>query len=216
MGLTSGLAALCMALLGGLVVMVWMTYSHLRDRHDASIVVPLEVAVCIQKENGDVFIRQRRGKGVLGLVLGLMMVMGGLAMPVTQLLNSASLELEILCLASFLLILGTLVAGVSTRGLREPDVNIKITDQTVEIRYGLLKGTQTWPFAAIVGITGQPLLDEDALFSFVAGVGSTNRVSIGLQHSDGQIIRICTATQEATRQVPDILATAIGKPLLVK
>lgn len=46
-------AALCMVVSLLVATMAWMTVIRLRDRRDASEVVPLEVAVCIRKNNGD-------------------------------------------------------------------------------------------------------------------------------------------------------------------
>jgi hypothetical protein len=223
MTLLLGLAAICMTVLVGMTAIIWMTAVRLRDRRDASEVVPLEVAVCIRKENGDVIIRQQRGKSILGLALGLLMVLGSLAMLAAQVSNPASPGLRIFCGALGLLILGALVAWVSGRGFGEPNVVIKAANQTVEIRHGLLRVQQTWPFDAIAGVTRRSLMGEEILTNVAEmaslsphSSSSTDRVSIGLQHSDGRVVHICTAIRKAARRVPHILATAMGKPLLTE
>jgi hypothetical protein len=221
MELLLGLGAICLTLLLGMTAIIRMTDIRQRDRRDASEVVPLEVAVCIQKNNGDVVIRQQRGKSVLGLVLGLLLVVGGLGLAVAQVSKSASLGLEAVCVAFGLLILGGLVAWVSGRGLREPNVVIKAAEQTVEIRHGLLGGRRScWSFDDIVGVTRQALTSEEVLLNIAEGASHSssdiNRMSIGLQHSDGQVVRVCTATEKAADRVPHMLATALGKPLLTK
>ena len=80
-----GVSILCLTTLTGIGVIVWMTVTRSRDRRNAREVIPLEAAVCILKENGDIIIRQRRGKSILGLVLGLIIGLGGLAFFVVQL-----------------------------------------------------------------------------------------------------------------------------------
>jgi hypothetical protein len=223
MTLPLGVAGLCLTISIGIGAIVWMTVVRLRDQHDASEVIPLEVAVCIRRENGDVIIRQRRGKGVLGLLIGFLLLLGGLAVLVAQVSNTTGLGLEALCAGPGLLILGALVAWVSARGFREPDVAIKAASQTVEIHRGLLGGTQTWPFDAIRGVVRQSRVREDILLNIAETLiapqqtsSSTNRTIIGLQHSDGREVRICTATKEAARRVPTMVAAALGKPVLTK
>ncbi len=44
----------------------------------------------------------------------------------------------------------------------------------------------------------------------------TNRTIVGLQHSDGREVRICTATKAAAEQVPALIAAAMGKPVFTK
>ena len=43
-------------------------------------------------------------------------------------------------------------------------------------------------------------------------VGTPPQVMIGLQHTDGQIVRIGTAAGEAAERVPELIATVTGKP----
>jgi hypothetical protein len=217
-------AALCMVVSLLVAIMVWMTVVRLRDRRDASEVVPLEVAVCIRKNNGDIVIRQRRGISILGLVLGLLMALGGLAFPVVWAVNSVPLAPEAIGVPFGLLVLGGLVAWVSARGFREPHVFIEAASQTIEIRRGGLRGKQTWSFDAIAGVTRQRRLGESFLPSIAevaiapryAAGSITDRMVIGLQHADSHNMRICTATKQAARRVPEMIATAIGKPVLTK
>lgn len=223
------LAALCMILLLLIMAAVWVTVVRIRERRDASEVVPLEVAVCIRKNSGDIIIRQQRGKSVLGVAVGLFMIIGGLAIPIFQVVNAAGIGLPSLCWGLGLLVLGALVMWVSARGFREPNVVIESVGQTVRLRYVGPKGALEWPFDAIVGVTRQMRIREeilvgvtDILFSIAAaadgsstGSGSgTERTVIGLQHADGQVVQICTATQKAARRVPEMIAAAIGKPVL--
>ena len=223
MTLLLGVVALCLTVSIGIGAIVWMTVLRLCDQRDASEVIPLEVAVCIRRENGDIIIRQRRGKSVLGLVIGFLLVLGGLAALVALVSDTAELGLELLCGGSGLLILGALVAWVSARGFREPDVAIKVTSQTVEIRRGILRGMQTWSFGATSGVVRQSRLREDILLNVAQFLiapqytsSHTNRTIISLRHSDGREVRICTATEAAAKRVPTMMAAALGKPVLTK
>jgi hypothetical protein len=229
-GIILVLTILCVAMLLLITMVVWMTVVHLRVHRDAAEVVPLEVAVCIRKNNGDIVIRQRRGKGVLGLAVGLFMVIGGLAMPVIQVLNAAETELlPTLCMGLGLLVFGALVMWVSARGFREPHVVIEPIGQTVRLRYAGPKRAQEWPFDAIVGVTKQMRIHEDMLvgvtdflITIAAAAGGSHaasgsgieRTAIGLRHADGQTVHICTATGKAARRVPEMIAAAINKPVL--
>ena len=223
MTLVWGITILCLTVLLAVGAIAWMTISRLRDQRNASEIVPLEVAVCIQKENGDVIIRQRREKSVLGLVLGILIMLGGLAMLVAQVSNTAELGLQALCAGVGLLMLGILTTWVSGRGFREPGVVISVANRTVEIRRGIFGGTQIWHFSNISGVVRQSRLREDVLLSISGALidprymsPGTNRTIISLRHSDGQEVRLCTVTKEATERVPVMLATAMGKPVFAK
>jgi hypothetical protein len=199
-------AGLCLLLVAGGLVMVWMTVIRLRD----------------QKKNGDLIIRQRRGKGILGLALGLLLAIGGPAMLVANLGRDLKLNPEELCIGPGLLVLGVLVTWVSLRGLRDPHVIISAARREIEIRHSGIQGKQTWSFDALAGVICEPRIGEDALLSLASiaiapqySSGSpTDRAVIGLQHADGQIVRIGTATQGAAQRVPELIAAATGKPVL--
>ena len=215
---------LCLIILIGAGAIAWAMLLHLRDRRDAREVVPLEAAVCILKENGDIIIRQQRGKSALGLMIGLLLVLGSLAGAVSLASKAPELKLEALCTIPGLLILGALVIWVSTRAFREPQVAIKVDDQTVEIRTGLPKCAKISPFSAIECVVRQSQIHENFLFTvsqlLISPQYSTNhdsnRTLIGLQYKNGQVVQICTTTREAANRVPSMIATAIGKPVLTK
>ncbi len=223
MTLSSGCTILCLLIFIGVLAIIWMARTRRRDRRDASEVLELEVAVCILKENGDVIIRQRRGKSVLGLVLGILILLGGIAMIVALVSRTSELGPQGYCVGSGLLFLGVLTAWVSVRGFRDPHVAISVTGRTVNIRHGLLGSMQTKLFSEISGVVGRPQLREDALLSIAeilidpryAG-SRTNRTIISLKCVDGQELRVCTATEKAAERVPAIIAAALDKPVLAK
>ena len=225
-------AGLCLLLVGAVLLMVSMTVIRLRDRKDASEVIPLEVAVCIQKNNGDLIIRQQRWKGALGLAVGLLMVASGAAMPVYNIASTSQIGVPFLLMGLGLLILGSIVALVSLRSFREPHVFIDSTGQTVRVRYAGLRGSREWPFDAIAGVTRQMRLGEDALVGFsellmgiasaaggnvAYGSGSSGgRKFIGLQLTDGQVVAVCTAPKEKAGRTVDLITTVLGKPVLTE
>ena len=83
----SALGILCLVAVAGLGAFIWTVIARSRERKNAAEIVALEVAVCIQKTNGDILIRQRRGKSMIGLLLGLSLILGSLALTIGQLLD---------------------------------------------------------------------------------------------------------------------------------
>jgi hypothetical protein len=200
-----------------------MTVTRSRDRRNAREVIPLEAAVCILKENGDIVIRQRRGKSILGLVLGMILGLGGLAFFIGQFSPSTGFRPDILCAGIGMLFLGTLVIWVSRRAFSAPSFIIDVTNQAVEIHPGFGRTTQFWPFSAVKGVYSQPRNQEQVLLNiaeaFIAPQYSSKdsqRTIISLQHTDGQEVYISTATKEAAMRVPAMIADALGKSVFTK
>jgi len=221
MSLSWGCSIIGLAIVLVILILVWMTKTRRRDRHDAREVVELEVAVCIRKENGDVIIRQRRGKSLLGLTLGILILLGGGAMIVALISRTSELGLQGYCVGSGLLILGVLTAWASGRGFRDPHVTISVAARTVNIRHGFPGSTQTKLFSEISGVVGRSQSREDALLGAAeilidpryAGK-STHRTIISLKCVDGEEVRLCTATEKAAERIPAMIAAALDKPLL--
>jgi hypothetical protein len=200
-----------------------MTVTRSRDQRNAREVIPLEAAVCIQKENGDIIIRQRRGKSILGLVLSLIIGLSGLAFLIIQLSPSTQFRLDFSCAGIGMLLLGMLVIWVSTRALSAPNITIDVTNQAIEIHPGLGRTTQIWPFSVVEGVHSQSRIQEQVLLNiaeaFIAPQYSSTdsqRTIISLQHTDGQEIYISTATKEAATRVPVMIAAALGKSVFTK
>lgn len=224
MAASSFLLPLCLIVVLGLAFFIWLLVTNTRDRRGAREVVEMEVAACILKENGDLLIRQRRFRSLAGLVVGLSLVVGSLLIVVDQFLNSEVLwldALDITCFGTTLLVLGAFVTWISGRGLRSLNLTIHAAERTVQFKRGLLGKTQTWAFDEVQGVTkqtgtkGNPLVDfaESVVSSEILGK-KMRTAAIGLQHVDGQVIRIGVATQKAASRVPDLLAEVLSKPVV--
>ncbi len=205
-------ALLCLLLVAMALAMVWMTVISMRDRKDSAEVIPLEVAVCIHKNNGDLIIRQRRGKGIIGLVLGLLLTIGGPFMLVASLVQGLKMDLDEWCMGPSLLILGLAVTWLSLRGFREPNLIFSAARQEIDFRYSGPRGRHTWSFDDLAAVTCQLRTRETSMLRLTE-IGTPPQVMIGLQHTDGQTIRICTASGKAAERVPELIAALTGKPV---
>ncbi|MGD8456132.1 MAG: hypothetical protein PVF83_07090 [Anaerolineales bacterium] len=224
MSASSFLLPLCLIVVIGLAFLIWLMVTHARDRKDAREVVEMEVTACILKTDGDLLIRQRRFRSLIGLVVGVSLVLGSLLIMVNELTDPAAYwmeMLELLCFGTGLTILGAIVAWISGRGLRSPNLTIHAAGHTVEFKSYLLGKTYTWAFEEVFAVSKKIEASRNMLLNFleymvVSSLGGKEgkRTVIGLQHVNGQEVHIGTATSKAARRVPDLLSEILGKPII--